>query len=180
MKQEEVTIHVIDDSPDMVDVIKELYRVHRIGANIRTFIDTDAFEKAMSDKVHICIIDYFLKGRKTGLELMRKIHDSYPDCLVIMISAQQYMDTVVDFMNEGGYKYVKKLDEDFGDNLVRFTRMAIKDTIKRIEQEYREKQEAESKEALKQVMEEKLKNLTEYGNPNTPGNNDSSMVARSD
>lgn len=120
----------IDDDEGTVDVIKIIFEHHPdIVPNFELFTDADKLLKSLTPDVHICIIDYYLKGIN-GLELIKKIVQKNPYCWFIMLSGQQSLSVIIDFMNHTyGTRYIEKAKDDLKEKLLYF----IKDIRERIE-----------------------------------------------
>lgn len=67
----------------------------------------DAIETMKDNPPDLILLDIGLPGM-SGLEALRKIKESYPDILIIMITAFEDIETVISSMKQGAYDYVVK------------------------------------------------------------------------
>jgi DNA-binding NtrC family response regulator len=101
-------IVVLDDDEGLCDAVKTLLNHHGI-ANVSTFTEPHAMLEAMNDGVRICIVDYSLKSDITGLDVIKQIVNTHKHVFFIMLSGQQEMQVVVDYMNSVyGSRYIEK------------------------------------------------------------------------
>lgn len=119
----------IDDDKDIIDVLDMIFKLNpKTVPRYELFTDVQGFLKALSPDVHICIVDYYLKGT-SGLELIQKVAKINTYCFFIMISGQNDMDVVINLMNSSyGCRYIKKGDA----NLMKELLYHITDILKRI------------------------------------------------
>jgi len=104
MKQ--LSVLVLDDEPRMQDEIEEFlsgqqYMIYKAGAPSKAF---GILEKTAVD---ILILDIKLP-EMDGLEVLKKVKQSYPDIEVIMISGHGDMNTVIEAMRHGAFDYFQK------------------------------------------------------------------------
>jgi len=104
MKQ--LSVLVLDDEPRMQDEIEEFlssqqYLMYKAGTPSKAF---DILEKTWID---ILILDVKLP-EMDGLEVLKKVKQSYPEMEVIMISGHGDMNTVIEAMRNGAFDYFQK------------------------------------------------------------------------
>jgi DNA-binding NtrC family response regulator len=98
-------IHVIDDDISIRDgVVTALEDAYRVEAFPTAEEALEALEKKVPDLV---LLDIGLPGM-SGVEALRRMRDSHPDILVIMISAYEDIETVISCMKLGAHDYVVK------------------------------------------------------------------------
>lgn len=101
-----IEIFVIDDDPDMIDVYKEI--LSDID-NVTYFTDPDMLLETLNDCVRICIVDYMLESRINGLQLVKQIAGKCKFCWFIMVSGQNDIHVIVDYLNSvNGSRYIEK------------------------------------------------------------------------
>jgi DNA-binding NtrC family response regulator len=85
--------------------------VHTLNLNpdyeVHNFFNGSDFLNRIHEAPDVITLDYRLPDM-TGLEVLKRIREEFPDVQVIMISEQQDIDTVVDLLKEGAYDYIVK------------------------------------------------------------------------
>ncbi len=98
-------IHVIDDDMSIregvVTALEGTYRVEAFPAA------EEALETAEKLAPDLVLLDIGLPGMN-GVEALRRFRESYPETLVIMISAYEDIETVISCMKLGAHDYVVK------------------------------------------------------------------------
>jgi DNA-binding response OmpR family regulator len=61
----------------------------------------------------LIILDYHLEGQMTGLDTLRQIKQIAPKTTVVMLSAQDNVQTAVDILNHDAYDYIVKGENAF-------------------------------------------------------------------
>ena len=119
-----ILTYVLEDNEVLLTVIKGL--LDRAGiTEYQLFSNPAQFIKEFTDDVHVCVIDYHLPGETNGLEVLQRVLARNPRCKAIIISAQEKLDIVIDILNAGAYKYIRKNDDQFNEKLVRYLQQAI-------------------------------------------------------
>lgn len=97
---------VVDDDP----LITELAALHLrdAGYDSESFGNSEAFLDALEDEDPAAVLlDINLPGQ-SGLQALARIKDLYPDLPVIMLTADEKVQTIVHAMRLGAYDYVTK------------------------------------------------------------------------
>jgi DNA-binding NtrC family response regulator len=99
------TVYIIDDEPTIREgislALEDLYR-------IKEFADAEAALGALEkDPPDLVLLDVGLPGMD-GIAALRRIKESYPHVLIIMITAFEDVDTVIAAMKSGAHDYVVK------------------------------------------------------------------------
>lgn len=106
MKNQNITIHIIDDDPSMLKYLSEL--VETISYNSKTYNNANEFLGAYSDDGLGCLIlDLRLPGI-SGLELQQQLASKNIDLPVIMISGFGDISTAVKAMKAGVLDFLEK------------------------------------------------------------------------
>lgn len=88
--------------------------VHTLSLNpeyeVKGFHSGKEFLKALHESPDIITLDYRLPDM-TGLEVLRKIREVNGDVIVILISEQEDIETVVTLLKEGVYDYIAKSND---------------------------------------------------------------------
>jgi DNA-binding response OmpR family regulator len=105
-------ILIVEDNPDhrelLEDTLKENYRISH----------ADSKEKSLSlinQKKYDCVVlDYHLKNKFSGLEILKEINKKYPHIPVIMVTAYGNEEVAVSALKSGARDYIRKtLDNTF-------------------------------------------------------------------
>lgn len=98
-------ILVIDDDESIIWVIKKT--LEPLGYSITSRTRLASGLRAVQDLPNLILLDLVLPDGD-GLEGLREIHSTYPDAIVIMITAHAKMQTTITAMKEGAYDYLEK------------------------------------------------------------------------
>ena len=119
-----ILTYVLDDEKVILNAIDQIFKESGF-TNYTLFNNPDEFLAAPFENVHICIVDYILKGYPvSGLDVMIEILKRNPICYVIAISSQTDIDVVISFLNHGAFKYINKLGPRFIEDLTSFVEKA--------------------------------------------------------
>jgi len=106
------SILVVEDNQDLCQTIADVMR--KESYSVKTaFRGEEALSKIERSLIDLVLLDIKLPGI-SGLEVLAKIRDQYPDLLVIMITALTDARPAVEAMKAGAYDYLLKpfeLDE---------------------------------------------------------------------
>src|SRR5210317_781281 len=99
------SIYIVDDEQTITDSVTMALAD---DYQIRAFSDAEtAIDQLEEDPPDLILLDIGLPGMN-GVDALRHIKDHYPDILVIMITAYEYVDTVISAMKLGAHDYVVK------------------------------------------------------------------------
>jgi DNA-binding response OmpR family regulator len=99
-------ILVIEDEPGIVDFLERGLQAH--GFEVATALDgEDGAEKALSEDVSLVVLDMMLPGR-SGLDLLRMLHDTRPGLPVIVLTALGEVEHRVTGLDAGAVDYLTK------------------------------------------------------------------------
>lgn len=92
--------------------------------NYTLFTDPAELIEALHKDVHICVIDYYLRGGDyTGIQLIKEIVKANPYCFFIMISEQSDLQVMIDFTNnQYGGRYIKKGDNNATEMIIKYVK----------------------------------------------------------
>jgi FixJ family two-component response regulator len=106
MKNQNVTIHIVDDDPSMLKYLSTL--VATVNYKSKTYDDADDFLNIYKDDGFGCLIlDFRLPGIN-GLELQQQLISNNIDLPVIMISGFGDVSTAVKAMKAGVLDFIEK------------------------------------------------------------------------
>jgi len=121
-------IYVVDDDHVITSLVSA--RLESAGYRVRSFAYAEDCIEALSENPDLIILDfYFLKEGTVpmnGMEAYDEISRLAPEIPVIMLSAQEKGEVVLEFARKGIADYVIK-DTDLIDNL----QMAVKEVLER-------------------------------------------------
>lgn len=103
---EEIKILIVDDEVDTLDALQMGLKTN--GYQIFTAADRqEALKVLRTEAVDIVVTDLKL-GDGSGLDILKKAQERYPDIPVIIITAHGTVDTAVQALREGAVDYVQK------------------------------------------------------------------------
>ena len=103
----EITILVVDDEPDMRQLLKRSLEPD-LGCRVEMASSGEMALKIL-DETHIDMVlaDIKMPGMN-GLELLELIKREYPDITVLMMTAFGRIETAVEAMKKGAYDFITK------------------------------------------------------------------------
>ncbi len=99
-------IFVVEDNPVYNDVVGGILKTNKFN-NLRSFKSPEECLKSIHLKPDIIVLNYAYSGF-TGLDLMRKIHETQPEVIFIFLSGQNDVETAVRIIRHGAFDYVVK------------------------------------------------------------------------
>jgi len=89
--------------------IREMYRtiIAQMGLHVREAANYDQAVALLNEPFDLALVDLVL-GDKSGIELLKYIHQHHPDCLVIIVSAYASKDNAIKALREGAVDYLEK------------------------------------------------------------------------
>ncbi len=115
-------IFVVEDNPVYNDLITGVLKSKQFN-NLHSFINPGECLKSIHLNPDIIILNYAYSGF-TGLDLMKKVHESRPKVTFIFLSGQNSVEVAVGIMRQGAFDYIVK-NEKAPENLISASRMAI-------------------------------------------------------
>jgi DNA-binding NtrC family response regulator len=113
---------VLEDDAIVQKMITEVFKLN----GLQDFLLFTKSDKMLAnEEVDICVIDYLLGDQLDGLAVMKIIRERNPECFVIIMSAQNDREVVIDFLNAGANKYVDKLKKNYLQTLVQYVQEGI-------------------------------------------------------
>ncbi len=100
------TILLVDDSEDVLDGLGAIL-MQTYPRIMRALSGEAALETMASIAVDLVITDLSMPGMD-GIELLRRIKESWPETMVIVITGFGSIETAVEAMRQGAYHYVAK------------------------------------------------------------------------
>lgn len=115
-------IFVVEDNVVYNDLILGVLKSKHF-TNLKSFKSADECCKQIDQKPDIVILNYAYSGF-TGLDLMKKVHETMPEVIFIFLSGQNSVEVAVKIMRHGAFDYIVKNDKA-PENLVAAIRLAI-------------------------------------------------------
>lgn len=126
-------IDLVEDDQDTQEIVEELLDINGLK-NRRIYSDPEVFIKDLEEhpdiKAQICIFDYDLKRRLTGLDLAIYVRKVNPDSKIIMLTAMRDPDIMEKFIKIGGRDWVNKGRDNFQNLLVESLHILIEEVKK--------------------------------------------------
>jgi DNA-binding NtrC family response regulator len=120
-----IAIFAIDDDENMLTSLEAYFRRYNI-VNYKTYSDPDLLLKELHQGVQICIIDHDLRNENyNGLTLMKEIMNQNPYCRCIVMSGYDDINLIISYTNADVFKYLRKAEKDFAENLISYIKEAI-------------------------------------------------------
>ena len=128
------TIFVVEDDVLYLNlIIKELEKMGY--TNIKSYSTGKEAIHDMSEKPDVALLDYFLEKDYTGMDILKKLQQRFPDTQVIFLTASDDVNIAVDTMRNGAYDYIVKGDTAF---------IRIRHLLKKISEENEQKAKSRS------------------------------------
>lgn len=122
----EKLIFVVDDDPLVTTLVAK--RLEAAGYNVKTFAYGEECVAALDERPDLIILDYYFVKEgcipKNGMEVFEDINRITPDLPVIMFSAQENGELVLELARKGVADYVIK-----DSNLIGNLQYAIKEIL---------------------------------------------------
>jgi len=98
---------LVDDEPDILLSLKAI--LSRAGYQVETATNIDdAMSTIHKDLPDVVILDIVMQGPKDGVELLKKIKESYPQMQAIMLSGKGNIQVAVETIKLGAFDYLEK------------------------------------------------------------------------
>src|SRR5262249_37637819 len=97
---------VVDDEPDLVHSVQDLLRFdYRVLGTTRA---SEGLKIVDKEPVHIVLTDQRMP-EMTGVEFLRRLRETHPDVVRLLITAYADVKAVIDAINQGSvYRYIPK------------------------------------------------------------------------
>ncbi len=100
------TIALVDDEPSIRKLIEYQY-ANVWGHHVRQYGDAESFLEEMDSDMDLLVLDVMLPGM-SGIEALEEVRRRDPDLPVIVLSAQESVDTAVRMLKLGALDYLSK------------------------------------------------------------------------
>ncbi len=100
-------IVVVDDEPSICQLMQDFFR--SVGYDVTVFSDPEAALRQLPElEVDLLISDLKLSPRVDGTEVLRRLRETHPDAVGILMTAHPSLEVAVQVLKEGAYDYVQK------------------------------------------------------------------------
>ncbi len=146
MKRKPFTLFVVEDDEWYNNLITYTLSLNPEYA-VKSFRDAKSFLEALPEQPDVVTLDFRLPD-STGLDILKSIKATHPECEVIIISEQDNVETAVDLLKEGAYDYLVKTT-DIRDRLLNLItnikgKQSLKERISQLEKEVEKKYDFQS------------------------------------
>jgi DNA-binding NtrC family response regulator len=105
-------IFVVEDDILYLNLINK--ELEKMGySNVKTYTTGKEAMHNLNIRPDIALLDYFLEKDFTGMDILKKLKQRYPDTQVIFLTASDDVNIAVDTMRNGAYDYIVKGDTAF-------------------------------------------------------------------
>ena len=106
MSQEDYSILVVDDDPEMRDLLKDVLEDNNYTVTLAHH-GQEALDRLGGDESLVVLTDLRMKGLG-GMELLHQIVRQFPGCNIIMMTGFGTVETAVEAMKQGAFDYLTK------------------------------------------------------------------------
>lgn len=148
--------YVLEDDQDMLETIEEILKDATFeDVEFETFSNAVTFKKKLTDQVDIIILDYYVPPF-TAIDMLKFINQVSEDCLITLISNRKDVDVLMNGINYGADKFIHKMDANFKEQLIEFTRQHVEIVRKRKKKKYQEQLEDDELRERYERLQKKL------------------------
>jgi signal transduction histidine kinase len=97
---------VVDDDEDFAESLSDLLSTHGYEA-LTASSTADAIEILREHAIPVAMLDIHL-GRSSGIEVLSRLKDEWPDLIVIMMTAVTETQSAIEALRRGAYDYCDK------------------------------------------------------------------------
>jgi len=106
------TIFVVEDDILYLNLINK--ELEKMGyTKIESYSTGKEAMHNLDKKPDIALLDYFLEKDFTGMDILKKLQQRFPDTQVIFLTGSDDVNIAVDTMRNGAYDYIVKGDTAF-------------------------------------------------------------------
>jgi DNA-binding NtrC family response regulator len=128
------TIFVVEDDILYLNLINK--ELEKMGyTKIESYSTGKEAMHNLDKKPDIALLDYFLEKDFTGMDILKKLQQRFPDTQVIFLTGSDDVNIAVDTMRNGAYDYIVKGDTAF---------IRIRHLLKKISEENSRKNKSRS------------------------------------
>lgn len=105
-------IFIVDDDKVILNLLEYTFK-SREGYDVRTFESGEECLKHLGMKPDLIVLDHLFTQREncmSGLETLKILRCEHPDVPVIILSGQEDLALIREFIKNGAIKYIPKAD----------------------------------------------------------------------
>ncbi len=99
-------ILVVDDEPDMATGLQQY--LSRLGYRVRTAGDAETTVGMLEEEPYDLVLTDLMLPEASGLELLERIKEDWPDTFVILFTGYATVETAVQAIRKGAFDYIPK------------------------------------------------------------------------
>jgi len=111
-KEHKLNIFLVEDDPQYAASLKYDIECHT-PHNIRCFSSGEECVKHVKEMPDVVLLDYFLEGKLTGLDVLKQIRKFNANIQVVLLSGQDKIEVATNGMKLGAYDYIVKNQNAF-------------------------------------------------------------------
>lgn len=119
-----ILTYCVDDQKMWRDLLEDAIKDAGIK-DYRVFATAGDVLRNLNEDVYICIIDHRLGEGVTGLDLLRTVTNRLPECLCLILSATDDARVVIEYLNEGAWRWIVKDSETTLTNVTNYLKEAL-------------------------------------------------------
>jgi DNA-binding NtrC family response regulator len=100
------TVLLLDDNKTFLEDFESLMGESFNVLTAQT--EAEAFDILGNKRVDVVLLDVMLGGGQSGMEVLKRVKDTIPDCPVIILTANASVESAVEAMKLGAYHYLPK------------------------------------------------------------------------
>jgi DNA-binding NtrC family response regulator len=104
-------IFIVDDDPTHNDMLKA-YLLDKFNVEVMAFTNGEDAIRNLHLNPEFVILDFYLdrsdSDAMNGIDVLKRIKETNPQCYVLMLSGQDKIDVAVETMKHGAFDYVVK------------------------------------------------------------------------
>ncbi len=104
-------IFIVDDDPTHNDMLKA-YLLDKFNVEVMAFTSGEDAIRNLHLNPEFVILDFYLdrsdSAAMNGIDVLKRIKETNPECFVLMLSGQDKIDVAVETMKYGAFDYVVK------------------------------------------------------------------------
>lgn len=116
-------VFLLDDSHADLEIIEHHLRKNGIS-DIKSFTKYEPFLNELTRNVIAVLIDHDISSDLNGLDVMKKVVNKNPMCYPIIVSGNDSINVILDYVDNGCFRYVVKSDPKYLEKIVENVRQA--------------------------------------------------------
>ena len=97
---------VVDDQKSICEMLEIVLR--KDGHRVETVTTLDLARRVLQSSIYDVVVTDIRLPDGSGLDVLQQVRDTYPETLVIMMTAYASVDSAVQALNLGAFRYILK------------------------------------------------------------------------